>query len=71
MGVLIMRFFVLGTIPGTNITITYWQVGALLVVGTLLVLSFKLRRYAKRKIQVIDPFHRAPKGMTVVELTAL
>ena len=71
MGTEIMRFFVLGKIPGTSVQLTYWQMGTCLISFIVLISCIRLYFIARSKLLTIDPYYRAPRGMTVIELTSL
>lgn len=71
MGTEFMRLIILGKIPGTNIQLTYFQIGATLITLMVLAICMRLLLTARKKLTTIDPFYRAPRGMTIIDLTAL
>ncbi|MEK7471862.1 MAG: hypothetical protein AAB624_01310 [Patescibacteria group bacterium] len=67
----VIRFIVLGEIPGTNLVITFWAMIFVLTFLLALFLAINKLNLALRFARAINPFFGSAKGLARVDLISV
>lgn len=71
MSVALIKLFILGKIPGMDVTFSFWTLFGVVFTLGLAILFYQMLRLAFSLRWSIDPFYGAPKELTQIDLLSL